>query len=1823
MSNSAIGFIQIVYGPTGPTGARGRTGPTGPAGSTTDVLGNIGPLAPHISNIEFYGSGATVYFSNNETLSVSGSFGGVTGTNSSKVVSVDPFDVNLDVGTHKFIGVGNNTSTFVMRGISASGSLVVSEDSQAIYIDSIYNAESGSADSATLTDNTLVYLKKNNQISSTVIGITSGTFYDGTLVFKKDSANLDFSKLLPRAKVKYIHPTYNTPNAEPVLLNVEDAGVFYIRTPNGICGFSGLMRPNEVTSVTLITESDDIWSFPKNVYFENGENYLTCGKSILNLTTFDQGQSWYAVVAARGIDGSTANCEVKSLYGSCCYQGLTALLCKDFITKNECDILSGTFNALVSCDVGCGSTFGVCCSNGSCIENVSYSECIAFGGKYFFGIDCNYLSNNPNGDNDTRLCFNNCSTQKIACCKDGQCLGDNFTKIECENILGGVAFVNKQCSEVDCCLQNVKVGPCCFDGNCIETTLLDCKTNFNGIFLGEGERCGNVNCSCYDTTNAIFGRCCICNGSTPTCVITTQSGCPNNSWEAVPGAVFSDTCSVQNQNFCTTNLSCTAPTTGRCCVCSGGSTTCSIKTQAECSQLNGLWNSTLTCTTPCNPCAFSPACSDCSSGGTPGVICECVTDGSGTRKVCSSIQTNDPRCLEPNVVCIPNVTCSSNPCAAGTILPGCVTNTCPGGATEQQTCPNTADIRTSSICPDCFPDGTIPPLSGVIEHNSSSSSNGFVLEPLRDIWADFGTNVVFQDGADPANPCRQALGATNPIVGKALYANSVKDVYIPIKPEYICPNGKDLQFCIQIDLPDTQLIQSFRAYILRTWYPNNFSTNYAASRGKILIGGRPVNFIDPASTSEEINVWGSIEDVEGSLLFPDGYQTLSRMIYAENLSSVLTEKGFNYIEYNPVYDDYVFNYQNLITPSFNVNTVRMIHELNCPLLGYNPRGRYIEFERATSTNPLIPPTGNPRPLLATRQNPGITYARVDDHANQYYYSSVNLGGRCGVVTNSIPNDTLILGAIDAQLYNTDSLSKFSFSSKARRYENDFPDTTLLGSTLDSRRTMGYTDLGFVKSCLVPTAGFSLCQYLTVDSVLDPDTVNGIGFYPRHATLNRFANTFTNFAFTSPGNPPQIANLLPYRFSNPGHPLMVDYESDIVVLQSFSSGLPPTTIKKHVYRYDPYNSTPLSGASVSFTNETTVQTNISTDLIINKSPIYKTRHTSIICDTGVYDNSGNYYEDTAFTYGNMATPQYSPKRKILGAIDNPWYDNPSVPGSSSRAESVISKTPTGYKLCIKLKNYKDYILTDDQLNTSDFSPYGVLKNTNISRNKRHLLYKNTLRVVLFANPLNPYTNTIFGTDPIANPPGTPGVPQDDPSIVLATYKKAAEEYVKLYYFSTALNSGSADIFNYNILKYGCTNLSCACGSSENLEGKCNACNINQFDKQTNMYGAYTVRTFYCTMRGFHSFGAYDEAGCVRISTEDGGGGGGSGLGSFLVCNCAPLSICPVAEFQQDFPVVANCRNCSHPTPCSCKGVSPSGTVYYGGGYAGCFGAQPCGQIEGGLAAQSLCKDNCSESVFFETTILGITFPWEGGCYCPSSLCGFTGQDTGGFYEEPSFSGRMRLIRSYFDTLGYVENEDYIFVNYDPPTIPETMVIFKLFSKFYPNLNNLPPHERYSFTHIAPPYLAYKRIYDAASVWPDLNIEGQGPADYIRDTICLGSAAGASLAEYIQTCGIGITLFATRLYNRQCSNFCELNGQSCVPKLFDGTDQQLYSNLLAHTLYLPPPQPPNRAIEMGASCPTTSFTGSDTYKKFFIDETDFICVNVDCSTIDCSQYQDCSP
>ena len=553
-----------------------------PAATTTTITESTDPSIQNIS-MRVYSMSCKLTNDdkqNNIAINLSdGSIIGVTGDFSGS-------DYYENTSTPESVGdgieiLGSSTEGQLnIKGISGTGSLVVSATDNNVSINTIYTSTVGNVYSVGLSADTLMYLKENDLASSTRVKMDgTGDLNFQNQFYLNDSALIKY--VGPVKKNQYVGITgaidnFTQGTTGGIYIDLENGGFYVLNTPIGIAGFTGSFKQNEIISASLLLTSDNIWKFPENVYFEQGENYLTCGKSLLNIFSFDSGQNWYAVVAQRGLDlsytekfitttktitpviteagpevvdpfgkqfGTTTQkffasqkinsqnqfvssggktitnvkriaefdtCVPALSTGSCCYVKYpeNTINCIDYVTKDQCDSFGGQYNPLVSCENSCGFTFGLCCSNGNCIENVSVDECNFFGGNYYAGITCGTYPNISNGPNyaepieSGRLCFNPCENEKVACCKDGVCIGDNFSRIQCELILGGKAFTGGDCSTVNCCEKNIGRGACCAcaakDLLCFDDlTPAECASaEYDGIFMGEEERCENVNCKC-------------------------------------------------------------------------------------------------------------------------------------------------------------------------------------------------------------------------------------------------------------------------------------------------------------------------------------------------------------------------------------------------------------------------------------------------------------------------------------------------------------------------------------------------------------------------------------------------------------------------------------------------------------------------------------------------------------------------------------------------------------------------------------------------------------------------------------------------------------------------------------------------------------------------------------------------------------------------------------------------------------------------------------------------------------------------------------------------------------------------------------------------------------------------------------------------------------------------------------------------------------------------------------------------------------------------------------------------------------------------------
>ena len=554
MASSAIGSYTI----TGPRGPQGPQGPTGPSGST----GNTGPTGPtgqygkYIIASSAYSNRIEVDFSDGSTGVVFGDFIGAT------TEYFLPGASSTSQGLSVISSYSTISGDLQIRGMTATGSLYLTEDANFVYLHTTLSETPSELDIANLFNNTLVYLKTPFQISSTNIGVSyDGNYNHGTLVYDEYVGTRGNAKLNASAKINYVGPVFR--NQDPIYLNADHAGLFYLNTPIGIAGITGTFRKNETISLTIVPENENIWHFPPNVIFEEGENYFTCGKSVVNLISADQGETWFATVAGRGFDVNTGTCKISDTLGSCCYEGLSGNVnCIDYTTVENCNALYGTFNPLQSCQTSCGLT-GICCSAGLCIENSNPSECASFGGVYYAGVTCGVGSNDPADSNfGNRLCPDGCEPNgQVSCCKDGICLGDNFTRILCEQVLGGVA-VQGPCSTARCCEQDIGIGPCCLTTGCEELTKNECVER-GGVYYGEGFGCDEIQCECI-TQPEPSGAC--CNLRDSTCSFIQRSLCDVDSgnFSFTPNVVCeSNICGTPPEN-CPPTTTCPSPTETNC-----------------------------------------------------------------------------------------------------------------------------------------------------------------------------------------------------------------------------------------------------------------------------------------------------------------------------------------------------------------------------------------------------------------------------------------------------------------------------------------------------------------------------------------------------------------------------------------------------------------------------------------------------------------------------------------------------------------------------------------------------------------------------------------------------------------------------------------------------------------------------------------------------------------------------------------------------------------------------------------------------------------------------------------------------------------------------------------------------------------------------------------------------------------------------------------------------------------------------------------------------------------------------------------------------------
>jgi uncharacterized membrane protein YgcG len=591
MSSSAV-IKFVVEGPTGPLGPTGNPGETGNPGNTGNT-GATGASGGYYSTFSASGNNILITLSDGTTFDIQGTFRGATTADQTPGAVVGS---NV-TGFSGAILYQVNGVTFELRGICAYGSLrasITGADDEYISIDTIYWGSDvlGDYDPIEISANEALYLGNPSTVYGASFGATFSVYgYSGAFDIYKNSI---INHLNAGARILTVGPVRQNDfvgytggpaiggvgTTSGIYLDANAGGMFDIKTPIGIAGITGSFKQGEIVALTLKIDSDNVWKFPQNIFFEDRENYLSCGNNIIGIISYDAGNTWFAVPSHRGhgINNVRRQCIPGFALGSCCYTSTDGTLnCVDYTDAKTCDQLFGTFRPATTCESSCGDSNSICCANGECVGGVSISLCEQFGGKFWSNVVCSDY--NPTGKNyvareysqdDTiytrsdeeikslgRFCYDYCDKNNCAdfpapgcdeneaiCCKDGVCLG-NYTTIQCELILGGKSIPVSSCEDFNCCELTSVRGSCCvcaFNSSNVlaETFCLpnrtptECKQYtdqqyaiIKTAFMGPGSTCEEVSCGCVCAEDPI-GACCQYNTPTPTCSDNVKlSQCPN------------------------------------------------------------------------------------------------------------------------------------------------------------------------------------------------------------------------------------------------------------------------------------------------------------------------------------------------------------------------------------------------------------------------------------------------------------------------------------------------------------------------------------------------------------------------------------------------------------------------------------------------------------------------------------------------------------------------------------------------------------------------------------------------------------------------------------------------------------------------------------------------------------------------------------------------------------------------------------------------------------------------------------------------------------------------------------------------------------------------------------------------------------------------------------------------------------------------------------------------------------------------------------------------------------------------------------------------
>jgi hypothetical protein len=233
--------------------------------------------------------------------------------------------------------------------------------------------------------------------------------------------------------------------------------------------------------------------------------------NILNCISVNNGTTWDCFHPGAGYTH-----EYSDIYstGVCCLDGD----CYDYMSLQACAELGGSFKEEEICsDTVCSATddFGACCTNDTCLQTTE-GDCNKFLGKWFVGQSC---VNVP--------CVPVCTEIGVgACCFQFGSCNDRLSREYCELFNGVYMGDGTYCYEVDCCEHTNARGACCTGAVCSFVSSQQCYQG-GGLFYGADTTCQDVDCC---DGNTATGMCCCEDGN---CVDSvTQSYCtgPTCTW---------------------------------------------------------------------------------------------------------------------------------------------------------------------------------------------------------------------------------------------------------------------------------------------------------------------------------------------------------------------------------------------------------------------------------------------------------------------------------------------------------------------------------------------------------------------------------------------------------------------------------------------------------------------------------------------------------------------------------------------------------------------------------------------------------------------------------------------------------------------------------------------------------------------------------------------------------------------------------------------------------------------------------------------------------------------------------------------------------------------------------------------------------------------------------------------------------------------------------------------------------------------------------------------------------------------------------------------